>query len=254
MLAHLRRNAVAYLALFVALGGTSYAAVQLPRDSVGTKQIRDRGVRAPDLRTGAVGSRAVKNGSLTAADLKAGVLTSGPAGAAGERGAEGATGARGATGPAGAGGATGPTGPAGAGGATGPTGPAGPTEGTSTDAFTVDGVPVAPEATLDPASVTTTRAGRLLVSKTIGSIQLDCTPNNASRIWLSLDGVRVPGTLITQIPDNAQVRAITLTGVTADPVAPGEHVGALRVDCENANLASNTIFGSANLTVVVLGG
>ena len=32
---HIRANTVAYLALFVALGGTSYAAVSLPRNSVG---------------------------------------------------------------------------------------------------------------------------------------------------------------------------------------------------------------------------
>jgi len=30
MLTHLKRNAIAYTALFLALGGTSYAAVRLP--------------------------------------------------------------------------------------------------------------------------------------------------------------------------------------------------------------------------------
>jgi hypothetical protein len=38
---HLRHNAVAYLALFVALGGTSYAAINLPAGSVGNKQLRN---------------------------------------------------------------------------------------------------------------------------------------------------------------------------------------------------------------------
>jgi hypothetical protein len=38
---HARRNAVAYVALFVALGGTSYAATQLPANSVGAAQIRN---------------------------------------------------------------------------------------------------------------------------------------------------------------------------------------------------------------------
>jgi hypothetical protein len=41
ILAHLRSNAVAYLALFVALGGTSYAAISLPAGSVGAKQIHN---------------------------------------------------------------------------------------------------------------------------------------------------------------------------------------------------------------------
>jgi hypothetical protein len=38
---HVRGNAVAYLALFVALGGTSYAAINLPAGSVGSKQLRN---------------------------------------------------------------------------------------------------------------------------------------------------------------------------------------------------------------------
>ncbi len=40
MLAYLRRHHLAILALFIALGGTSYAATQLPANSVGTRQIR----------------------------------------------------------------------------------------------------------------------------------------------------------------------------------------------------------------------
>src|SRR5947209_213213 len=44
IVSHLRGNAVAYLALFVALGGTSYAAVALPANSVGTKQIRNHSI------------------------------------------------------------------------------------------------------------------------------------------------------------------------------------------------------------------
>jgi hypothetical protein len=42
--AHVRSNAVAYLALFVALGGTSYAAANLPANSVGNRQIRNGSV------------------------------------------------------------------------------------------------------------------------------------------------------------------------------------------------------------------
>lgn len=41
---HLRGNAVAYLALFVALAGTSYAAAVLPANSVGTRQIRNHAI------------------------------------------------------------------------------------------------------------------------------------------------------------------------------------------------------------------
>jgi hypothetical protein len=41
---HLRGNAVAYLALFIALGGTSYAAINLPAGSVGARQIKNHSI------------------------------------------------------------------------------------------------------------------------------------------------------------------------------------------------------------------
>jgi hypothetical protein len=59
-LSHLRRNAIAYLALWLALaGGSAYAASQLPTNSVGTKQLK------PD----AVVSSRVKDHSLLAQDF-----------------------------------------------------------------------------------------------------------------------------------------------------------------------------------------
>lgn len=83
---HLRRNLVAYIALFVALSSTSYAAATklLPKNSVGTAQ--------------------VINGSLLKKDFKSGQLPRGP------RGPAGPVGARGAAGPAGAAGEKGETG------------------------------------------------------------------------------------------------------------------------------------------------
>jgi hypothetical protein len=42
--AHLRSNLVGWIALFVALGGTGYAAVSIPRNSVGAGQIRNRSI------------------------------------------------------------------------------------------------------------------------------------------------------------------------------------------------------------------
>ena len=80
---------VASLALAVALGGTGYAAIVLPANSVGT----------PQLKKDAVTSVKVKNGSLLAVDFKAGQIPRGPTGPAGPTGAVGATGATGPTGP-----------------------------------------------------------------------------------------------------------------------------------------------------------
>jgi hypothetical protein len=82
---------VACLALLVSLTGTSVAAVSqlVPRNSVGT----------PQLKSNAVNSSKVRNGSLLRADFRRGQIPAGP---------------------------TGPPGPAGAAGAAGPAGPAGP--------------------------------------------------------------------------------------------------------------------------------
>lgn len=41
---HFRGNVIAYLALFIALGGTSYAAFSLPANSVGTRQLRNHSI------------------------------------------------------------------------------------------------------------------------------------------------------------------------------------------------------------------
>jgi len=111
VLRHIRRNVVAYAALFIALGGSSYAAIKLPANSVGNRQ----------LKKGAVTASKVKTHSLLAEDFKAGQLKTGPQGAAGARGATGPQGPPGQNGTPGGKGATGTT------GSTGPTGPTGPT-------------------------------------------------------------------------------------------------------------------------------
>ena len=41
---HVRGNLVGWIALFVALGGTGYAAISIPRNSVGAAQIRNRSI------------------------------------------------------------------------------------------------------------------------------------------------------------------------------------------------------------------
>ena len=102
-LARRHTTAVAYLALFAALGGSAYAAV-----TVTGKQIKD----------GTVTGKDVKNRSLGAAKLSAGALGSlagerGPAGPQGAPGAKGDPGKQGPIGPAGVPGPQGPTGIAG---------------------------------------------------------------------------------------------------------------------------------------------
>jgi hypothetical protein len=45
---------ISLIALFVALGGTSYAAISLPRNSVGTKQLKNSAVTSTKIMNGAV--------------------------------------------------------------------------------------------------------------------------------------------------------------------------------------------------------
>jgi hypothetical protein len=77
-------NVVACLALFVALGGTGYAALKLPKNSVGAKQLR---------------KGAVTPAKLNLATRKTLTGVPGPVGPTGPRGAAGADGQRGPQGP-----------------------------------------------------------------------------------------------------------------------------------------------------------
>jgi hypothetical protein len=60
---------VAGLAFAVALGGTTYAASALPRNSVGTPQLKAGSVSAVKLAKGSVTSRQIKDHTIVAADL-----------------------------------------------------------------------------------------------------------------------------------------------------------------------------------------
>jgi hypothetical protein len=86
------------LAVFIALGGVGYAAIKLPKNSVGTKQIKNGAVKASKIGNQAVGTAslsdaavtgsklapnsvtgaAVEDGSLTAADIQTSTLPAPP--------------------------------------------------------------------------------------------------------------------------------------------------------------------------------
>jgi hypothetical protein len=105
-------NVTATLALFLALGGSSYAALQITgRDvkdgSLTGADLKNGSVKGVDLKNGSVTSVDVKNGSLLAADFKPGELPAGTPGAPGPQGPTGPTGPQGETGATGQPGATG---------------------------------------------------------------------------------------------------------------------------------------------------
>src|SRR4051812_30552074 len=83
-------NVMATIAVFIALGGGSYAAIKLPRNSIG----------AAEIRTGAVRSSEIKDHSITTGDLAESTRAA-LHGQQGPRGLPGAAGTNGAPGPAG---------------------------------------------------------------------------------------------------------------------------------------------------------
>ncbi len=103
-------NMMATIAVFLALTGSSYAALK-----VTGKNVRDGSLTGKDIRNESLGGSDVKNlgssdvsdGSLHARDFKAGELPAGPQGPQGPKGADGPQGPKGADGPQGSAGVSG---------------------------------------------------------------------------------------------------------------------------------------------------
>ncbi len=85
-------NVVACLALFIALGGVGWAATQLPKNSVGPKQLRKGAVTPAKLSSAARSTLTGPQGPRGAAG------PAGPKGAQGDRGAKGEQGIQGVPG------------------------------------------------------------------------------------------------------------------------------------------------------------
>jgi hypothetical protein len=193
---------VAVTALVAALGGTSYAAAQLAKNSVGSPQIRNGQVKTSDLGKGsvtaaklkgnAVSGAKVKDGTLTAADFQGGQLPAGPAGAPGPAGPAGPAGPKGdtgAAGPAGPKGDTGAAGPAGPEGDTGPQGPSGISRGFFFSAVN--------QLVSDTETIVATEAlppGGYLVHGTVTALAIG--GSNIARCWLEAGGVQLQGSRV----------------------------------------------------------
>lgn len=164
-------NIMASIAVFVALGGSSVAAVSLKRNSVGSKQVRKGAIKEAHLRGGAVTSSKVRNGSLLLTDFRAGQI---PVGA---RGAQGARGPQGLRGPEGAEGASGTPGEQGDPGDPGVSG-----------LVPVFATPVATPPGMQSTSVATCPAGKVVIgggANTAGNhdIQVNASYWTSSTTW-----------------------------------------------------------------------
>ena len=65
---------VAVIALIAALGGTSYAAVKLPKGSVGNRELKKNAVTTANIKNNAVTGAKVKPNALTGADINEATL------------------------------------------------------------------------------------------------------------------------------------------------------------------------------------
>ncbi len=72
---HVRSNVIGYLALFVALSGSAYA-VTAPRNSVGSKSIRNGQVKSQDLQDNGVAGVDLQDNGVQSADIQDGGVQS----------------------------------------------------------------------------------------------------------------------------------------------------------------------------------
>jgi hypothetical protein len=86
-------NVMATVAVFIALGGSTYAAI-----TVTGKNVKDSSLTGKDIKNSSLTTSDIKNRSLLARDFKAGQLPAGPTGPKGPTGPPGQPGASGLSG------------------------------------------------------------------------------------------------------------------------------------------------------------
>jgi len=81
-------NSISLIALFVALGGTSLAAVTLTKNSVGAKQIKKNAVGVSEIKKNAVRASEVNRNAIGASELRSNSVASGDIADSGVAGAD----------------------------------------------------------------------------------------------------------------------------------------------------------------------
>jgi collagen triple helix repeat protein len=245
MLGHVRRNVIAYAALFVALSGTSYAALKLPDNSVGSAQLRDSSVTSSKLATGAVTGSKVKRGSLHGSAFKSKSLPAGPRGDRGESGPQGRAGSQGPSGLQGSAGADGQP-------------------GLAASAFSDDAAVALPgpmDLVIKQVSIDMPKAGKLLV---LDAALESATINNTSNTPLVyaagvyVDGVGVPGTAsacgcVAPEQTTSTLPHFSLPQGSTSEIAAGRHTVTLALTRTSGSQANNLTRPQGRLLVVASG-
>jgi len=248
---------IAMIALVVAAAGGGYAAAKLPKNSVGTAQ----------LRNGSVTSAKVKNHSLLAVDFKPGQLERvlptaiGPTGPTGPSGADGATGAVGATGDQGDSGPTGPVGDSGAQGPIGTQGAAGLSYGNSIVGAPTTSVSLCGSIDVIGSVVSPTSTSRLLL---LGQAELSATGTTNAQLVTevttgagSILGSADTGAPVALTASNSErftFSGIVMQGATAIDLPAGNYNVRLRLVQSGSGQCAPTVTATgADLTVLFVG-
>ena len=208
-------NVLATLAMFIALGGASYAALKLPKNSVGTKQ----------LKRNAVTSAKVRNGSLEATDFGPGQL---PAGEDGKQGPQGKPGPEGKQ---------------------GPPGPTGPTEGFAGAKLSGGEPPEPPVVQITSQTVTLNAAGRLFAFAR-GELSVNCSTTTSVRVGIYVDGVPAEGSGYALASGTS--KELSLWGIS-QAVSAGEHTISLSVKCTSGTFVASSFGGDGALGAILVG-
>jgi hypothetical protein len=210
---HVKSNVIAYLALFVALGGSSYAAVRLAPGSVRTRALAGGAVTHKKLAANSVTAANVANHSLNGADFKAGVLgTSGSSG-------KGPRGLRGPAGPAG------PAGGAYIGARAASAGAVGAAHGSTTNVPLTGGVWTQAPGELD-----------LIAGSVTVKTPSACTGSFGNSLVVSVDGSPTTFGVAPQTPPSTSVTVPLVVGTLTEPGSSTQHhvTAALANSCTKA--------------------
>lgn len=242
-------NVMATASMFVALGGVGYAAIKLPANSVGSRQIVNGAITGADIKNGSLTGADVKNGSLTPAD------TCTAAEQAKANCAASTCETKACTGPKGDAGSPGVAGPKGDQGSVGPTDSViAASNGGDNGSWLFD--QTIPSAVVWPdyaaATITTPRSGRLLLSLTTHDRWGILCPNGSAGLaGVVLDGQPVPQSASPgpYFTDKDFVTRVAVTGV----VAAGAHTVNLASSCPNGSIVSVSAYPTFTVTATLIG-
>jgi hypothetical protein len=231
---HLRGNAVAYVALFTALGGTSYAAIQLAPGSVTASALASGAVTHSKLAAHSVSEGNLAKSQLTAADFKPGALKSALRG-----------------------GSIGPAGPGGAVGNRGQQGPPGH-DGSASIALRARGTGkvTAPHGVATNVPLTAgswTQAANdvnLITGSMTMEIPQSCTGSYGNAVVMSVDGVPNTFALAPTAPANSTVTIPVLVSEVMEPGADVHHAITAKLQNSCTKSGEDYVLTDAKLDVV----